>query len=541
MDDKHVINCNDVPEIDMTRQDGGLEHKAGVYTYQIRRSCRTDGDYTYNHAPMLTAFNNRLVLSYISGKRDEHGAPDEIVYTTSKDGCVWDKEKVLFPYMLADTDGYTGPDKELLPKKAPAIVHFRMCFYKASNGKLIATTFYGFSPDSHRAPNNGYGAARLVREVYKDYTLSDMYIIKYNEAGGFNGDNTIFYSPEGSNEQLDIPYYVHSSDKEFVKACDELLSKKLILEQLYEEEMYDKSYKTHGRAVSLYEDAYGNIVGLCKKGEGYLFDKEGNVLIDEKIPSLITNTAKVWGQKTPDGNYIICYNPTTDGSHRWPLAVMESNDGREYYNMKALIPEIPPYKYQGNIKNLGAQYMRGICSYNGNFDKNVWITYSCNKEDIWISKLTKDNKYSIMKPLWCDINYEHNPKPYSDRDKFTDYDDKYEIIDRDACARAIIEYFPQNKDIIRLQVEVDRMSDDNGVKVQFVGKNNKIIQEVVCIKGNTPIEADNHSGDINSVIIYSKNILKLNTIDDDGRYSTISDMPEAERKDYYIQFKVLIF
>ena len=42
-------------------------------------------------------------------------------------------------------------------------------------------------------------------------------------------------------------------------------------------------------------------------------------------------------------------------------------------------------------------------------------------------------------------------------------------------------------------------------------------------------------------IIYSKNILKLNTIDDDGRDSTLFDMPEAERKDYYIQFKVLIF
>ena len=38
MDDKHVINCNDVPEIDMTRQDGGLEHKEGVYPSQIRRS-----------------------------------------------------------------------------------------------------------------------------------------------------------------------------------------------------------------------------------------------------------------------------------------------------------------------------------------------------------------------------------------------------------------------------------------------------------------------------------------------------------------------
>ena len=111
------------------------------------------------------------------------------------------------------------------------------------------------------------------------------------------GTTQYFIHQRAVMNMLDIPYYVHSSDKEFVKACDELLSKKLILEQWYEEEMYDKSYKTHGRAVSLYEDAYGNIVGLCKKGEGYLFDKEGNVLIDEKIPSLITNTAKVWGTK----------------------------------------------------------------------------------------------------------------------------------------------------------------------------------------------------------------------------------------------------
>ena len=41
--------------------------------------------------------------------------------------------------------------------------------------ELIATTFYGFSPDSHRAPNNGYGAKRLVREVYKDYIVRYVY------------------------------------------------------------------------------------------------------------------------------------------------------------------------------------------------------------------------------------------------------------------------------------------------------------------------------------------------------------------------------
>ena len=384
---QHVIECNDVPKIDMNRQDGGLPHMSGVYTYQVRRSCAADGDYTYNHAPMLTAFNNRLLLSYISGKKDEHGAPDEIVYTTSKDGIVWEQGRVMFPHMLADTKGYKGPDKELLPEHAATIVHSRMCFYQANNGHMLATTFYGFSPDFHRAPNNGYGAARLVREVYTDFTLSDMYVIKYNSAGGFTKDNTKFYSPKDDSE-INVPYYNESCDANFINACEELLSKKLILEQWYEEEMYDKKHYVHSRALSFYEAKDGSIVGLCKKGEGYIFDKAGNILIEEKIPSLVTNTAKVWGQKTPDDDYLICYNPTTDGAHRWPLAVMRSEDGRHFYDMKALIPELPPYRYQGNIKNLGAQYMRGICDYNASFDKNVWITYSCNKEDIWISKIT---------------------------------------------------------------------------------------------------------------------------------------------------------
>ena len=152
---QHVIECYNVPDIDMNKHDGGLPHMAGVYTYQVRRSCRADGDYTYNHAPMLTGFNNRLLLSYISGKKDEHGAPDEVVYTTSKDGITWEKERTMFPYMLADTKAYIGPDKELLPEHAKMIVHSRMCFYQASNGRMLATTFYGFSPDFHRAPNNG--------------------------------------------------------------------------------------------------------------------------------------------------------------------------------------------------------------------------------------------------------------------------------------------------------------------------------------------------------------------------------------------------
>ena len=31
---KHVIECHNVPDIDMNKQDGGLPHMAGVYTYR---------------------------------------------------------------------------------------------------------------------------------------------------------------------------------------------------------------------------------------------------------------------------------------------------------------------------------------------------------------------------------------------------------------------------------------------------------------------------------------------------------------------------
>lgn len=536
---KHVIECHEVPEIDMSRQDGGLSHMAGVYTYQVRRSCKADGDYTYNHAPMITGFNNRLVISYISGKKDEHGAPDEVVYTTSADGISWDKERVLFPYMLADTSGYIGPDKEMLPHLASTIVHSRMCFYQADNGRMLATTFYGFSPDFHRAPNNGYGAARLVREIYKDFTLSDMYVIKYNEAGGFTEADTRFYSPE-DNSTIQVPYYNEAGDAGFIEACDELLSKKLILEQWYEEEMYDKKHYVHGRALSFYTAKDGSIVGLCKKGEGYIFDSAGNIVLDEKIPSLVTNTAKVWGQQTPDKDYIICYNPTTDGSHRWPLALMRSEDGRNFYDMKAVIPELPPYRYQGNIKNLGAQYMRGICDYNDSFDNNVWITYSCNKEDIWISRITgkqadeTEKKYSVMAPLWGSIKRTGASL--------------WEVIDKDACERAIIEYFPEkcpctyedcNKLSITVKVDVKRISDDNGVKVVFYDSHNCIIREQVCINGENIINAgDNCNEEIARIAVYSKEKLKLNTLADDGRYGGLMDMTEADRKDFYTEFTV---
>ena len=214
---------------------------------------------------------------------------------------------------------------------------------------------------------------------------------------------------------------------------------------------------------------------------------------------------------------------------------MRSSDGREFYDMKAVIPEIPPYRYEGHIKNLGAQYMRGICDYNDAFDKNVWITYSCNKEDIWISKIagiTSDNidkKYSVMSPLWGSVK--------------RDGDSLWKVVDRDACERAIIEYFPGACENVSVKLDVKKISDDNGVMVVFYNAAGDIIKETVCRKGMciaacSQDEMKQENVEIYRVAVYSKEKLALNTLSDDGRLGALSDMEYADRKDYYTEFCV---
>ena len=50
----------------------------------------------------------------------------------------------------------------------------------------------------------------MVREIKADGTFGPIYFIYYNH--GFNEKNT------------DYPYYKKAKDKEFVKACDEILA-----------------------------------------------------------------------------------------------------------------------------------------------------------------------------------------------------------------------------------------------------------------------------------------------------------------------------
>ncbi len=102
----------------------------------------------------------------------------------------------------------------------------------------------------------------------------------------------------------------------------------------------------------------------------------------------MTCGAKVWGQRTEDNRYALVYNHSTTRRNRFPLIVITGEDGHAFDNMLVVHCEVPPMRYQGIHKNYGPQYIRGIVEGNGNPPgEDMWLTYSVNKEDIWVSSV----------------------------------------------------------------------------------------------------------------------------------------------------------
>ncbi|MBR1411945.1 MAG: six-hairpin glycosidase, partial [Prevotella sp.] len=65
-----------------------------------------------------------------------------------------------------------------------------------------------------------------------------------------------------------------------------------------------------------------------------------------------------------------------------------SKDGYEYTTLNLVQGEVPPMRYGGNYKSYGPQYVRGIQEGNGvPADGDLWVTYSMNKEDMWVSHI----------------------------------------------------------------------------------------------------------------------------------------------------------
>ncbi len=374
--------------ISLEVHDGGLRYAIGVENIQVLRANRTQPNmadnygWTYNHAPMLAYWNNKFYLEYLSNPFGEHLAPGHTLVATSGDGRNWDMPGEVFPIYLLRPGPISGYESGM------AMMHQRMGFYVAPNGRLLILGFYGHAPN---VMGEG-GIGRVVREAYKDGTYGPVYFIRYSILGKKNESNTTTF-----------PFYTHSGDKGFEDACNSLLNDKLKTMQWWEEDRTtDGFYTVAGQqAPSVYHRKDGIAVAHWKASYAAISPDEGKTWSTPvRIKGIITDGAKTWGQRTVDGRYALVYNPANYGSHRWPLAVVTSDDGIVFENMLLVHGEVPPRRYMGRAKDFGPQYVRGISEGNGTPpDSAMWITYSVNKEDMWVSRIPVPIRYKIKGPV----------------------------------------------------------------------------------------------------------------------------------------------
>lgn len=588
-----LIRCHNKTKADVRFLDGALPHAIGTHCFQVMRATQntdtsTDGlGWSYNHAAMLVYWKNHFYVDYLTGPISEHLPPSQTLIARSANGSEWTKPIVLFPPVKAPSALYIGPKKEELTEDTvDCVMHQRMSFYVTKDNRLLATGFYGISPNHGIAPNNGYGVGRVVREVYEDFRFSDIYFLRFNEAGGYNKDNTNLF-----------PHFTDSKDEGFIKGCEELIANRLVTQQMWEEERLNEGWFTQpgAEALSYYTLPNGDVIGLYKNSIVTKSSDKGEHWNEKEVDySLETSTGKVWGQKTSDNRYALAYNPTTDSAHRWPIAVVTGDNGQDFDHLLAITPEVSPHKYAGLYKNLGPQYIRGICEdYPQPDDGSFWLAYTVNKEDVWVSSTPvpihgteKDSidtdfnqmplgafveNWNIYSPLWCPVRITPAPDVSTNKTLCLYDADPY---DRARAMRT----FPTTETVtIQTRVFLENNSKSSALTIELQEAHGSVPVrfyfnhngEIIVKNGgryspfgtyenggwiDLTIQADCRTNiftigfkqgkeqqekkfrfstsvySLERILFTSKDMLPFNTVEDCGKWGDLGDLPDADHK-----------
>jgi hypothetical protein len=370
------IGAPDFARLDFKRSDGGLAPAPGLETFVVFRADKKHPElnegrgWTYHHHPDMACWKGRLYVGWNSCERDEDTWPSRELFSTSTNGRDWSRPMEMFP------QGVSTP--------------LRMYFFHAQSDRMLVIAGLRVS---HEKLSESTKGPLVVREIGADHTLREVFTLR-------SPAKPVADQP---------PLYDKSSDAGFIEACRELLANRLFLEQQDYGVLLDPSLRMKwndpnawpgdaaskkdaedfGKAMCFFHRADGTVVGVGKK-RWATFSHDGGATWSQPIrpPLLITGMGKVWGQRTSDGRFALVYNPDTD--KRWPLAVLSSADGIAFEKPYCVYRELPKQRYTGKAKSPGASYVRGISEWSSDGsweDSALWLVYSVNKEEIWVSRI----------------------------------------------------------------------------------------------------------------------------------------------------------
>jgi hypothetical protein len=417
-----IIEGPEQSRVDPTSPDAGLPPAVGVESYQVFRASKdmpdlTDGrGWTYHHHVDMACWRGRLYVGWNSCERDEDVWPSRELFSTSTDGGAWSPPAAMFP------QGVSTP--------------LRMYFFRAPPPLDRMLVIAGMRVDTADTSEDRKWPL-VVREILQDHTLGEVFAL------------------QGPHDKL--PSFEQSADAGLVAACNQLLADRVFLEQQDRGKLLgNRRMKWHdaaawpagavpgdnekwvaGKAYSFFRRPDGAIVGVSKMGWTTISTDNGETWSQPLVPpTLVTGKAKVWSQRTRDGRYALVYNPSR--KQRFPLAMVTGDDGVTFRDMRIVQGELPVQRYAGMHRSIGPQYVRGISHWADDgsrerIDRNLlWLVYSMNKEDIWVSRVALGGEcptWNIYSPLWAPVTRVGNDEiRLEDRDPY-DYASATRVFD----------------------------------------------------------------------------------------------------------------
>jgi hypothetical protein len=509
-----IIHGEEPDQVNMRLPDGGIPPLPGVHNLQLFRSTRdlpdqAEGDgWTYAHHQDLAAWQGRLYAAWAMTPLHEDLPPYKVMYATSGDGLVWSKPADLFPRSIAWAA--------------------RFYFYRSGNGRMLAfcTGKIPMVTDVTEAIKN----VLLVREISSDHELGEVYTLI------------------GPASDM-APSFETARNQGLLAAFREAKQNNLLLEQSdYGNYLGDRKMEWHditpkykgfypfGKAFCFYHRADGKIVGVCKMGFTTLSSDGGKSWSEPVLPpTLKTGAAKVWGQKTPDDRFILVYNPDDVQYRRYPLILVQGEDGREFHDMRVIHGEYPIMRYPGRYKDFGAQYVRGLTEWSNDssiYQEAVWLIYSVHKEDIWISRIPLPVQsaapydpshdfestqpggfvpgWNVYAPLWAPVNIKEEPGQQGNRCLVLQDGDPYDY----ARAKCL---FAAAKEV-SLNMRIKALQEDARLEIEMVdGYNRRPFRMILDRNGKMYVQDGDYSRDLGSY--YKEEWIELTLHCDRGKGS----------------------
>jgi hypothetical protein len=472
--DPIIIEGPEQSMLDPNLPDGGLPPVVGACSYGVFRASRDVPEiadrrgWTYHHHVDIACWRGRLYVGWNSCEKDEDVWPARELLSTSVDGVVWTDPVEMFPQGVSTC--------------------LRMYFFFAPNGRMLCIA--GLRTDACETSEDRKGGL-VVREIRADHSVGEIFTLQ---------------RPPGPVEKHS-PLFRESRDAGFVAACEALLDDRVYLEQqdlgrlLGPRRMTwhdpsawpggklpgDNETWVCGKAFSFYRRPDDGLVGVCKMGYVTVSHDNGATWSQPVVPpTLVTGKAKVWSQRTADGRYVLVYSPSK--SQRFPLAIVTGGDGVRFSGMRIVQGELPFQRYDGMHRSIGPQYTRGISHWandgsRADLDRNaMWLVYSMNKEDIWVSRVPLpvrtdasdfDAPWNIYQPKWAAVKVEGDTVDLENRDPY-DY------------ARVMRIVPETSKVIVTFEMMSYQPAQQGVLEVELLGKSGAVLTQTRPFESSEP-------------------------------------------------------